>query len=264
VSIEKILTGLALKVGPLGENDRLVTLLTYEEGILRIAVPGARRPKSRLAATSALTFLELQVGGKSNLNLLKARQIKILKSFSNLGEKIETLSAAQSLAELSFLLVGNNDPQPQILEAILIHLNRLQKKEISQLEVLANCVQACTHLLALGGYGLPMHSCCKSSQELIPPIGNWDWSCSLIASEGFSIGKNKNSEIILNASELALLQRLLKPELPLKKNGEILGPFEVWMKLLNIIDLWIQSHLNQNLNSIQMLKKVLLFEANIL
>jgi len=262
VIVEKIVTGLALKVGPLGENDRLVTLLTYEEGILRIAVPGARRPKSRLAATSALTFLELQVGGKSNL--LKARQIKILQSFSNLGEKIETLSAAQALTELSFFLVGNNDPQPQILEAILIHLRRLQKKEISQLEVLANCVQACTHLLALGGYGLPMHSCYKTSQELIPPIGDWDWSCSLIANEGFTIGKNKNAEIILNASELALLQRLLKPELPLKKNGEILGPFEVWMKLLNIIDLWIQSHLNQNLNSIQMLKKVLLFEANIL
>ena len=68
----------------------------------------------------------------------------------------------------------------------------------------------------------------------------------------------------MNASELALLQRLLRPDLPLKKNGELLGPFKVWMKLLNVIDLWIQSHLNQKLNSIQMLKKVLLSEANIL
>ena len=63
MSLGKIITGLALKVGPLGENDRLLTLLTHEHGILRIAVPGARRPKSKLAATSSLTFLELQVGG---------------------------------------------------------------------------------------------------------------------------------------------------------------------------------------------------------
>ncbi len=255
MSLGKIVTGLALKVGPLGENDRLLTLLTHQEGILRIAVPGARRPKSKLAATSALTFLELQVGGKRNL--LKARQIKILQSFSNLGERIETLSAAQSLAELSLLLVGSNDPQPQILEAILIHLKRLQQKEISQLEVIANCVQACTHLLALGGYGLPMHSCCKSSQVLTPPIGNWEWSCCLIANEGFAIGTNENAEIILNASELALLQRLLRPELPLTKDGEIMGPLKVWIKLLNVIELWIQSHLNHKINSIQMLRRVI-------
>ncbi len=262
MSLGKIVTGLALKVGPLGENDRLLTLLTHQEGILRIAVPGARRPKSKLAATSSLTFLELQVGGKSKL--LRARQIKILQSFSNLGETLETLAAAQSLAELSFLLVGNNDPQPEILEAILIHLKRLQQKEISQLAVLANCVQACTHLLALGGYGLPIHTCCKSGQKIIPPIGDWSWSCSLISTEGFIIGKNESAKIILNASELALLQRLLRPELPKTKKGGILGPFRVWMKLLNIIELWIQAHLNRNLNSIQMLKKALMSEENIL
>ena len=61
MSLEKIVTGLSLKVGPLGVNDRLLTLLTQEEGILRIAVPGARRPKSKLAATSALTFLEIHL-----------------------------------------------------------------------------------------------------------------------------------------------------------------------------------------------------------
>ncbi len=107
-----------------------------------------------------------------------------------------------------------------------------------------------------------MHSCCESSQRLIPPIGDWNWSCSLIANEGFTIGKRKDAEIILNPSELALLQRLLRPELPLKKSGELLGPFKVWIKLLSIIEVWIKAHLNQNLNSIQMLKKVLLYEEN--
>ena len=47
---ERRLTGLALKVGPLGEHDRLLSLLSDAEGVSRFAVPGARRPKSSLAA----------------------------------------------------------------------------------------------------------------------------------------------------------------------------------------------------------------------
>ena len=99
----------------------------------------------------------------------------------------------------------------------------------------------------------------KSNQEIRPPVGDWSWSCSVIANEGFTFGKSKNAQFVLNASELALLQRLLRPELPFSKDGEIMGPFKVWMKLLNIVELWIGSNLNHSLNSVQMLKKVLFY-----
>ncbi len=246
------ITGLSLKIGPLGENDRLLTLLSFEEGIIRLAVPGARRPKSSLAATTPLTFLEIQVGGKSNLR--KARQIKILRSYSKLGERLDTLAAGQSITELCLLLVNTNDPNPEILQTILVHLDRLQKVEIEPLEVLAICVQAYVHLLALGGYGIPIQECCQSGLKLTPPIGNWEWSCSLIANEGFAIGNFTSSEITLNASELALLQRLLAPVLPKKKDGSLLGPFKVWIKLLKVVEIWIEANLNQNLNSLKILK----------
>ncbi len=255
MSIDKKVKGLSLKVGPLGENDRLLTILSHEKGIIRIAIPGARRPKSSLAATSALTFLELHIRDKSKLP--RAHQIKIVKSFSKLGEKLETLAAAQALTELSLLLVGTNDPQPEILQTILIHLERLEKPEIEPLEVLANCVQSFVHLLALGGYGLPIQKCCKSDKDLIPPIGNWEWRCSLIANEGFAIGEANNSELSLNPSELALLQRLTRPPLPLTKAGTILGPLNVWMKLLLLIELWIETHLDRKINSLQILKKTI-------
>ena len=68
---EQRIKGLSLKVGPLGENDRLLTLLSAKEGILRVAVPGARRPKSSLAAAAALTFLELQLSGQSSFERFK-------------------------------------------------------------------------------------------------------------------------------------------------------------------------------------------------
>ncbi len=133
----------------------------------------------------------------------------------------------------------------------------------NNLEVLANCVQACVHLLALGGYGLPVQKCCGSENNLNPPLGDWSWRCSLILDEGFMIGESSNSAMTLNASEMALLQRLLHPPLPRsKKNGILLGPLKVWLKLLNVVELWIRAHLNKDLNSLKLLKSVFISSNN--
>ena len=56
---ERSLEGLALSSKPLGENDRLLTLLSDQEGLTRLAVPGARKPKSSLAAAVPLAHLRL-------------------------------------------------------------------------------------------------------------------------------------------------------------------------------------------------------------
>ena len=45
MSNEKRLKGLCIKASPLGENDRLITFLSEEQGLSRFAVPGARKPK---------------------------------------------------------------------------------------------------------------------------------------------------------------------------------------------------------------------------
>ena len=58
----------------------------------------------------------------------------------------------------------------------------------------------------------------------------------------------------MNASEIALLQRLLFPELPIKSNGELLGPKEVWLRMLSIIESWIANQLEKELSSLKMLR----------
>lgn len=259
MSSTKLIKGLSLKVGPLGENDRLLTILSEKEGISRIAIPGGRRPKSSLAAASPLTFLELQVTGKSELK--RVRQMKILRSFSKLGESIETLAAAQALTELTLMLVGKDDPQPNILNTILIHLERLERKENSsenQNLVLAKSIQSCIHLLAFGGYCIPIQRCCYSGVDLIPPLGSWEWRCSFNPEDGFAIGSFDNSKIELNPSELALLQRLLRPNLPIDKNGNLIGPKDVWLKLLSIIEYWINSNLSRKVHSLGILREAII------
>ena len=59
----------------------------------------------------------------------------------------------------------------------------------------------------------------------------------------------------LNASEIALLQRLLFAELPIKSNGELLGPKKVWLKILSIVESWISAQLEKELSSLKMLRE---------
>ena len=249
--------GLALKVGPLGESDRLLTLLSEEEGISRFAVPGARRPKSSLAGAIPMTVLKLHIVGKSSLK--KVTQLKVIHSFNNLSGRLDTLSAAQAIIELSLILIANQDPISGYLSTTLLHLKRLEilSKDNSSdpTRILATCVQSFIHLLALGGYGLPIQTCCITGINLEPPIGDWEWKCTLIPDQGFAIGKIQEGIIQLNPSELALLQRLVRPNLPQSSNGKLMGPKEVWIKFLNILEYWINNHLSKKIKSLSFLKE---------
>jgi len=254
MSNETRLKGLCIKASPLGEYDRLITILSEERGLSRFAVPGARKPKSSLASAAPLTLLEIQIFGKKNLKTV--RQLKIIKSYNGLGKSIECLAAAQAITELTFLLVGNEDTQNNYLSTVLAHLDRLYEYKTSyesDLKILAMSIQSLMHLLAIGGLSLPIYYCCETGKPIQTPIGNWDWTCSFIPSEGFSIVEDTRSVINLNASEIALMQRLLFPDLPIKSNGELLGPKNVWGKILKILCIWIPSQLGKEISSLKIL-----------
>ena len=257
MSGETRLKGLCIKASPLGENDRLITILTDEVGIIRLAAPGARRPKSSLAAAAPLTYLSMQIFGKRSLKSI--RQIKIIKSYSSLGKNIECLAAAQAITELTFLLVGNNDQQQNYLSCVLAHLDRIcfYKTPLEEdIKMLSMSIQSLIHLLAIGGINLPVHHCCKTGDPIIPPLGNWKWECYYLPNEGFSTIDDSQTTLKINASEIALLQRLLFPELPIKSNGELLGPKKVWLKILLIIETWISTQLEKELSSLKMLREL--------
>ena len=152
---EQSVEGLALSSKPLGENDRLLTLVTDQEGLLRLAVPGARRPKSSLAGAVPLAHLRLQVGGGSGLQ--RVRQLKTLHNYSQLGQRLETLSAAQALAELCLALVPTGTPVPGILGDVLMQLGRLEelvREHGPNLEALRAMAEASSiPVIASGGIG---------------------------------------------------------------------------------------------------------------
>ena len=74
------LRGLCIKSTPLGENDRLITVLSDEQGIIRLAAPGARKPKSSLSSATPLTLLDFQIVGRKSLK--KVSPLPFLQLFS--------------------------------------------------------------------------------------------------------------------------------------------------------------------------------------
>lgn len=250
-----MLEGLALSSRPLGEYDRLLTLLSEEEGLTRVAVPGARRPRSSLAAAVPLAQLRLQLGGGRGLR--RVRQLQVLRNYSALAQRLETLAGAQGLAELCLKLVPEAAPAPGILSDLLLHLGRLEgvvREHGERREALAITVQGSIHLLALGGYALPLQRCCRSEQGLEPPLGDRSWQASLLPGEGFAIGAVPGARLLLGSSELALLQRLPRPALPLRPNGELMAPEGVWLRMLGVIEAWSGEHLGRPPRAFRLLR----------
>jgi DNA repair protein RecO (recombination protein O) len=248
------LEGLALSCKPLGERDRLLTLLSESEGLTRLAVPGARRPTSSLAAAVPLTHLRLQVGGSRGLR--RVRQLRVLRSYGGLGQQLESLAAAQALAELCLAMVPAAAPAPGMLADLLMQLGRLEasvREPAAATEALAVAVQGSVHLLALGGYALPLGRCARTGEPLEPPIGDRRWRSSFLPADGLAIGGLPQARMLLNASELALLQRLVRPALPRRRDGGLMGPPAVWLRLLELVGCWCDAHLGRRPRAFRLL-----------
>lgn len=96
--------GLVIKENNVGESDRVVQVLTRDKGIISAFVSGARKPKSKNAAATALlcyshlTFTQT----KDTYRITESEAINV---FFDLRADIERLSLAQYICELCQVLV---------------------------------------------------------------------------------------------------------------------------------------------------------------
>lgn len=166
-------TGINLKSVPLGESDRLLTILTSEFGLIRAVAPGARKYKSSLRGRSNLFVMNdlLLVSGRS---LDKVIQAESVESFPSIGSDLGKLTAGQYLAELALCQALSDHPQPDLFALLREHLTRLDQRPPSM--TLANLVQATYHLLAYGGVTPQVFHCCLTQQPITPDLANPDWS----------------------------------------------------------------------------------------
>ena len=174
-------TGINLKSIPLGESDRLLTVLTREFGLIRAIAPGARKHKSSLRGRSNLFVINnlLLVKGRS---LDKVIQAESIESFPLLGNNLGKLTAGQYLAELVLCQALANQPQPELFALLWEHLTRLHQRSPSL--TLASLVQATYHFLAYGGLTPQVFRCCLTQKPIMPDLANPNWSANFDAASG--------------------------------------------------------------------------------
>ena len=84
----------------LGEADRIITLLTPEDGKIRAVAKGVRRPRSRIGG-SVEPFAELDLVLARGRNLDVITQVSVAHAWLRLRDRLESTATAWYLGELS-------------------------------------------------------------------------------------------------------------------------------------------------------------------
>jgi DNA repair protein RecO (recombination protein O) len=174
-------TGINLKAMPMGETDRLLTILTVEQGLVRVIVPGARKHKSRLGGRSSQFVVNelFIVQGKS---LDKLVQAETVRSFPGLSADLARLTASQYLAELVLCQALSEQPQAELFALLIEQLQRLEQAEGD--DVLACLSQGIFQLLILAGVAPELEQCSMSQVAIQPDLSHSDWRVGFSATSG--------------------------------------------------------------------------------
>ncbi|MEL6762870.1 MAG: DNA repair protein RecO [Cyanobacteria bacterium J06607_6] len=174
-------TGINLKGIPMGETDRLVTILTIEQGLVRVIVPGARKHKSRLGGRSSQFVVNelFIVQGKS---LDKLVQAETIRSFPGLSADLARLTASQYLAELVLYQALSEQPQEELFGLLVAQLQQLEQAQGN--DILAALTQGIVQLLIAAGVAPDLDRCSVSQVDIAPDPTQPDWQVGFSAVSG--------------------------------------------------------------------------------
>lgn len=173
--------GINLKSMPLGESDRLLTILTREFGLIKAVAPGARKHHSKLGGRSGLFVVNELLLAKGR-SLDKITQAETIESYPGLSQDLGKLAASQYLAEMVLAQALSEQPQEELFCLLSEHLSRIENLPTQSAHlVLAHLSHAVFHLLVLAGITPQVQACCLTQQLLTPDFTNPDWQV------GFSV-----------------------------------------------------------------------------
>lgn len=140
--------GLIIREKSTGEQNRIVTVLTREYGLIRAYVYGAKKIGSRTgAATQLFAFSDLGIAERRGSYIIEAAKPK--EVFFNLRNDVKKIALAQYFAELCETLVPEKENTEEYLKLILNSFMLLMNEKRD--EKLIKSVFELS-ILSLGGY----------------------------------------------------------------------------------------------------------------
>ncbi len=128
--MQKTTKALVIKVMDVKENDRLITLLTADFGLIRAFVSGGKKPTHKNhAATSLFCYCDFLL--TTSGDTYKVKEATLISSFFKLSSDILSLSLAQYFCELAGTLAPEDASANEHLRLTLNTLNFLCEGEKS-------------------------------------------------------------------------------------------------------------------------------------
>ncbi|MGD1701983.1 DNA repair protein RecO [Dapis sp. BLCC M229] len=265
-------TGINLKAMPLGESDRLLTILTQEYGLIRVVAPGVRKQKSKLGGRSEL-FVVNQLLISKGRSLDRINQAETILSYAGLSQNLGKLAAGQYLAELVLHQALSEHPQTELFYLLSEHLGRIEQLQhktdrLWHTQLIAFLAHGIYHLLAIEGIAPQVQMCCATGNELQPNFNRSDWQVGFSIDAGGIIklddtyvvqssyqnlsNPNFSTKIntLLNANQLSLLQQLPQPKLQALVK---LTFHQDWIKVEQLLRKYTQYHLGYSIRSAELI-----------
>jgi DNA repair protein RecO (recombination protein O) len=159
-------TGINLKSIPLGEADKILTILTREHGLIRAVAPGSRKPRAKLGGRSELFVVnDLLLNRGRSLDRLS--QAESIESYPRLSRDLAKLTVSQYWAEVVLYQTPSHDPNEALFDLFCQRLDHLIACE-SGLPVLIHLVYGVMQFLSLAGVAPQVDRCCVTGQSMTP------------------------------------------------------------------------------------------------
>jgi DNA repair protein RecO (recombination protein O) len=247
-------TGINLKSVPLGESDRLLTILTEEHGLIRAVAPGSRKHKSSLSGRSSL-FVVNQLLLAKGRNLDKVIQAESLESYPGLSQDLSKLTASQYLAELALYQALSEQSQAELFQLLRHLLSRIEQAPPGM--VLPHLTHATFHLLAVAGLAPQVENCCVMQQPIQPNFTDSDWRVGFSTTAGgvVDLAESHGADLSarLTAPELKILQHLPSPDLLMRLEQvqeEITSDrLQHWLSVERVLRQYAQYHFDRPIRS---------------
>lgn len=153
--------GIVIREQNVGEQDRLITILTKEKGIIKGFVNGGRNPKNKnVAATGLLCYSDFSIE-QTKRDAFVIKEATSKNVFFSLRENIISLSLAQYFAELTYELAPREEDSSEFL-SLLLNAVFLISKGTKDLRL----IKAVTELrmLSISGYMPSLVACATCSR----------------------------------------------------------------------------------------------------
>lgn len=142
--------GLVLRAAPAGENDRLVTVLTEDAGVLRAFARNSRRAKSRLvSATQPFCYARMWILARRSGSYL-ITEAQPLEVFFELREDLGRLALAQYFCEVAQTLAPPGESAAQFLNLLRGTLKLLCRDPQRPLPIVKAAFEM--RMLSMAGY----------------------------------------------------------------------------------------------------------------